>query len=72
MGVGVMLPHVMRFNTEACEDRLIDVAIALGVEPTAAAAADRVAELGDVLGLPGSIADMGLAGTTSRSSSTRR
>jgi alcohol dehydrogenase len=60
MGVGVMLPHVMRFNSASCEDRLINVAVALGVSPTAAAAADRVEALGDALGLPKSIADMGL------------
>lgn len=60
MGVGVLLPHVMRFNAVACEDRLIDVATALGVEPTADAAADRVAELSAALGLPATIGDMGL------------
>jgi alcohol dehydrogenase len=60
LGVGVMLPYVMRFNAPACEDRLIDVATALGVEPTVDAAIDRVAEIAAALGLPASVAEIGL------------
>jgi alcohol dehydrogenase len=60
LGVGVMLPHVMRFNAPALGERLSDVGGALGVEPSADAAIARVAEIGAALGVPATIAEIGV------------
>ena len=62
---GVLLPHTMRFNLEACADRQALIAGAMGIDtagmtPAAAglAAADAVAALCRTLGLPSRLRDV--------------
>jgi alcohol dehydrogenase len=66
-GNAILLPHVMRFNLEACPDRYALVAEALGVrEPgmsdavAAEAAVESVAELIAETGLPTRLRDVGV------------
>ncbi|HEX5328163.1 MAG TPA: iron-containing alcohol dehydrogenase [Acetobacteraceae bacterium] len=54
----VMLPHILRFNAEARADRQRWVADALG--RTGVAAADAIADLVALLGLPGRLRDVGV------------
>lgn len=56
----IFLPHVLRFNADACPDRLARLAACLdlaGPDAVAGAVADMVASLG----LPGRLRDLGLA-----------
>ncbi len=62
---GILLPHTMRFKLEACAERQMLIADAMGIEtsamtPLAAgrAAADAVAELCQRLGLPSRLRDV--------------
>jgi alcohol dehydrogenase class IV len=62
---GILLPHTMRFNLEACADRQALIAEAMGLDtagmtPEAAglAAADAVATLCQTLGLPSRLRDV--------------
>jgi alcohol dehydrogenase len=65
--LSVVLPQVLRFNLAACQDRLADVAFALGVGDTAAgqdrnaeAAIDAVTALRDRVGMTGTLAAFGI------------
>jgi alcohol dehydrogenase class IV len=63
----IMLPHTMRFNSEASADRQALIAQAMGIDTAgmsdhtaALAAADAVENLRDSLGLPGRLRDVGV------------
>ena len=63
----ILLPHTMRYNAEACPDRLALIADAMGVdifgmtdEEAALAAADGVESLRRSLGLPARLRDVGV------------
>ena len=63
----ILLPHTMRYNAEACPDRLALVADAMGIDTSsmdddeaAMAAADVVEELRRSLGLPNRLRDVGV------------
>jgi alcohol dehydrogenase len=65
--LSVVLPQVLRFNLAACQDRLADVAFALGAGDTARdqagnaeAAIGAVTALRDRLGLAGALAGFGI------------
>jgi alcohol dehydrogenase len=65
--LSVVLPQVLRFNRTACEDRLADVAFALGAGDTAAgqagnaqSAVGAVTALRDRVGLAGTLAGFGI------------
>ena len=62
-----MLPHTMRFNSEASADRQALIAQAMGIDTAgmsdhsaALAAADAVEDLRNSLGLPGRLRDVGV------------
>ena len=64
----MLLPHVLRFNAPVCEERLADVALALGAgDPgrasgwNAQAAIDTIARLADRLGMTQRLANLGIA-----------
>ncbi len=64
---GVLLPHVIRFNACTDAERYVPIAQALGVrvehmyaEEAAHAAADRVRDLADSVGVPKGLADLGV------------
>ena len=68
VALALVLPQVLRFNLVACEERLADVAFALGVGDTARTAAgnagaaiDAITELADGLGLTGRLPDFGIS-----------
>ena len=63
----IMLPHTMRYNAEACADRLAMIADAMGIDISgmtddgaAIAAADRVESLRRSLGIPDRLRDVGV------------
>jgi alcohol dehydrogenase len=65
--LSVVLPQVLRFNLTACQDRLADVAFALGAGDTAAgqagnadAAIGAVTALRDRVGLAGTLTGFGV------------
>ncbi|QDB78745.1 iron-containing alcohol dehydrogenase [Georgenia wutianyii] len=66
VGVGVLLPYVMEFNRPARVPELAAVALAMGASPDAAEedladeAIDRVAALLAAVGIPATLADLGL------------
>jgi alcohol dehydrogenase len=67
VALSLVLPQVLRFNLAACQDRLAEVAFALGAGDTAAgqvgnaeAAIAAVAALRDGLGLAGALAGFGI------------
>ncbi len=67
--LATMLPHVMRFNLEAVEDRYADVGLALGMSHDAHAAIEAVEKLSATVGTNRSLKDLGaksedLAGLT--------
>ncbi len=62
---GILLPHTMRFNLDACAERQALIAAAMGIDTSAMtaaaaglAAADAVAELCHRLGLPSRLRDV--------------
>lgn len=64
---GVLLPHVMRFNARAHPEPFVPIAQALGLavetmsaEDAAHAAADRVRELANSVGVPKGLGDLGV------------
>ncbi|MBA2555164.1 MAG: iron-containing alcohol dehydrogenase [Geodermatophilaceae bacterium] len=64
---GVLLPHVMRFNAGAHPEPFVPIAQALGLavetmsaEDAAHAAADRVRELANSVGVPKGLGDLGV------------
>ncbi len=68
----MLLPHVLRFNAQVCEERLADVAFALGFgnpdrasDWNADAAIDAIAGLAGRLGLTQRLDDLGIAGPDS-------
>jgi alcohol dehydrogenase len=68
--LSVVLPQVLRFNLAACQDRLADVAFALGAGDTgrdqagnAEAAIDAVTALRDLVGMTGTLAAFGIRAT---------
>ena len=63
----ILLPHTMRYNAEACADRLALIADAMGIDisgmtddEAANSAADQVESLRRSLGLPGRLRDVGV------------
>jgi len=60
LGVGLLLPHVMRFNLPVRETELADVGEALGVAADGAAAADAVQNLVRAAGIPSTLAELGI------------
>jgi alcohol dehydrogenase len=67
---GILLPHVIRYNAQAVPERFLDLALAVGL-PVAGAPADEVAdmlsgyvrELGDEVGVPRGLRDIGVKET---------
>ena len=64
---GVLLPHVIRFNAQACPERFAPLAVAAGVPAEGLAAgeaalllAERVRELADEVGVPKGLAALGV------------
>ncbi len=57
--LATMLPHVMRFNLEAVEDRYADVGLALGMSHDAHAAIEAVEKLSATVGTNRSLKDLG-------------
>lgn len=63
----ILLPHVQRFNAQACAARLSDVARAMGVKVCgldtsqgAAAAIAAIEQLAAAIGIPGGLAELGV------------
>jgi alcohol dehydrogenase class IV len=56
----VFLPHVIRYNADACPDKIVAMAGAMGVGATADAVANAFAKLTDALGLPATLGAMGV------------
>lgn len=56
----VFLPHVIRYNADACPGKIAAMAGAMGVGATADAVADAFAKLTDALGLPATLGAMGV------------
>lgn len=63
----VLLPHVMRFNVSVCEEKMADLAEAMGVdtdgmssEEAANAAIEAVEELSADVGIPSGLAELGV------------
>lgn len=66
-GVAVMMPYVMEFNRAYCEPELAEIGRAMGLEPNglsvsgqAGAAIDAVENLYASIGIPKTIADLGI------------
>jgi 1,3-propanediol dehydrogenase len=64
---GVLLPHVIRFNAQACPERFVPLAVAGGVpaeglttEDAGPLLAERVRELADEVGVPKGLAALGV------------
>ncbi|MFC7754010.1 iron-containing alcohol dehydrogenase [Tsukamurella soli] len=64
---GILLPHVVRFNATADPTPYVAIAASIGLEEqhappaeAAAAVADRIAELGRVVGVPRRLAELGV------------
>lgn len=60
LGTGLMLPYVLEACADAVPERLAKIGGALGVESTPAAAIERVAEIVAAIGIPASLADIGV------------
>jgi alcohol dehydrogenase class IV len=58
-GNGLLLPHVMRFNKPAREERMARVGQLLGAAPTADAAIAAVERLSADIGIPRRLRDLG-------------
>jgi len=61
VAVGVMLPHVVRYNAPAADDLYADLARDADLAGGAEAVADRVAELLRAAGLPATLAECGVS-----------
>jgi alcohol dehydrogenase class IV len=61
---GVLLPHVIRFNGAAVPERFVPIAQAMGLPGVPEEAVDRVADevrrLGDEVGVPKGLGDLGV------------
>ncbi|MFJ4175219.1 iron-containing alcohol dehydrogenase [Microbacterium sp. NPDC089696] len=60
LGTGLMLPYVMQAISSAVPERLARIGDALGTESTAEAAIERVAQIVHRIGVPASLADIGI------------
>lgn len=61
LGVGLLLPHVMRFNATVRAPELAAIAVAAGLGTTAVDACDGVAQLAAEIGVPRTLAELGIA-----------
>lgn len=68
LGVAVLMPYVMAFNRPACEAELAEIAVAMGVSPAgrdraelAARAIEAVTALFSSIGIPSTIAGLGVS-----------
>lgn len=64
VAIGLLLPHVIRFNAPAASDRYAELVAETGVlngEPPAEVLAKRVAELARAAGLPGTLKECGVS-----------
>ncbi|PLZ01388.1 alcohol dehydrogenase [Burkholderia sp. WAC0059] len=66
LGVATLLPYVMAYNASACGDELAQIAQAIGIDATtpeaaAAGAIERIRGLCAAIGIPRTLADLGLA-----------
>jgi len=64
VAIGVMLPHVIRFNAPAAGNLYAELIEAIGVtdsRPPSEALADRVAQLRVIAGLPGTLKECGVS-----------
>jgi alcohol dehydrogenase len=66
-GVAVMMPYVMQFNRDACVQEMVEIGEALGLPPSkgpsqlaADATIDAIAALFASVGIPGTLADLGI------------
>jgi alcohol dehydrogenase len=67
-GVAVMMPYVMEFNRAYCEPELAEIGAAMGLEASGKSLAERAGETIDAvetlfasIGIPKTIADLGVA-----------
>jgi alcohol dehydrogenase class IV len=60
LGVGLLLPHVLRHTRDSCRAELEQVGVALGVEADADAAIDEIARLAAAVGIPRTLAEIGV------------
>jgi alcohol dehydrogenase len=60
LGVGLLLPYVLRYTRDACTPELEQIAGALGVERTADAAIAEIARLAAAVGVPRTLAEIGV------------
>jgi alcohol dehydrogenase len=60
LGVGLLLPSVLRYTAPACGPALTEVAGALGVEPAPEAAIAEIARLAAAVGVPRTLAEIGI------------
>ncbi len=58
----VFMPYVLEFNRPAIEERIVRLAAYLGLEPSFAAFLDWIVALRKELGVPHSLADLGVTG----------
>jgi alcohol dehydrogenase len=61
LGVGLLLPYVLRYTRDACVPELGQIADALGVERGADAAIAEIARLAAAVGVPQSLEEIGVA-----------
>jgi alcohol dehydrogenase class IV len=57
LGVGLLLPYVLRYTREACEPEVDRLAAALGVDDAVA----EIARLAAAVGVPQTLAEIGVA-----------
>jgi alcohol dehydrogenase len=60
LGVGLLLPYVLRYTREACSSELEEIAGALGVDRSADAAITEIARLAAAVGVPRTLAEIGV------------
>ncbi len=60
LGVGLLLPYVLRYTRDSCRPELEQIAGALGVERSADAAIDEIARLAAAVGVPRTLAEIGV------------
>jgi alcohol dehydrogenase len=60
LGTGLLLPYVLEACKHAIFDRLADIGQALGVSPDAQSAIERIVEINNNIGLPPTLADIGI------------
>jgi alcohol dehydrogenase len=60
LGVGLLLPYVLRYTRTSCQAELEQVAAALGVGSSADAAVTEIARLAEAVGVPRTLAQIGI------------